>query len=76
MLRKTLLALVSAAALGAAAFTPTAASAHHFGGFGHFGHWGPGIGFGFYGTDDADAGDCYLVRKATRYGYRLVTVCD
>lgn len=42
MFRKMALVLAATAALGAAALSPTSASAHHWG---HHGHWGWG-GFG------------------------------
>ncbi len=45
MLRKLTFALVTGAALGVAALTPSAASAHSFGGY-HWGHWG-----GYWGSD-------------------------
>jgi roadblock/LC7 domain-containing protein len=70
MFRKTTFALVAAAALGAAALLPTAASAHpHFGG--HF--WFPRLGFYVAGYD-------YCIHRewvATPYGPRLrwVNVC-
>jgi Spy/CpxP family protein refolding chaperone len=69
MIRKTLLALSAAVALGALAFAPTAASAkgfHHHGFHGGFGFWGPG-----YTVTD----DCYLVKQPTRNGYRYIQVC-
>ena len=82
MFRKIVLALSATAALGAAALSPTAASAwghgHHGGHFGH--HWRGGYGFGFYGpTYIAAAPDCYRVRRVieTPYGPRVrrVLVC-
>ena len=46
MLRKLALAIAASAALGAAALSPTAASAHGWGH--HWGHgWGHGYGYGF-----------------------------
>jgi hypothetical protein len=48
MFRKLALGLVAAASLSAAAFTPTAASAHGFGG-GFGGGWGHHWGFHRYG---------------------------
>lgn len=84
MFRKLTLALAASAALGAAALTPTAASAgggwhgykHHSG---HHG-WNRGIGIGFYGPTYAAGGDCHYVRKVvyTSYGkrFRRVLVCD
>lgn len=82
MIRKLILALGATAVLGAAALSPTAASAWGHGhGHGHwFGH-GFGHGFGFYGsTYIAAAPDCYVVKRVveTAYGPRVrrVTVCD
>ena len=50
MIRKTVLAVAAAGALGAAALVPTSASAWGWhGGFGH--HWGYGPHFGFYAYD-------------------------
>jgi hypothetical protein len=74
MFRKLILALGATAALGAAAFAPTAASAHPHG------HWGHGFGFGIYAPTYVAAPDCYIVRRLveTPYGlrWRRVTVCD
>lgn len=45
MLRKIMLTLATGAAIGAAALSPTTASAHWGGGhWGHWGHWGWGWG--------------------------------
>jgi hypothetical protein len=74
MLRKLAFGLFAAAAIGAAAFTPTAASAHHFGMGGGFGggwghHWGShrfGYGFGGPVVDS-----CLVVTPSGR----LVNVC-
>jgi hypothetical protein len=86
MFRKFTIALTAAAALGAAALVPTAASAGGGGGgwHGHHGHhgWHGGRGFrvGFYGPTFASGGDCYYVRKVvyTSHGkvYRRVLVCN
>jgi hypothetical protein len=78
MIRKLILALGATVALGAAALTPTAASAHPHG---HWGHWyGHGIGIGFYAPTYVAAPDCYIVKRVveTPYGLRerRVTVCD
>jgi len=78
MIRKLILALGATAAIGAAALTPTAASAHPHG---HWGHWyGRGIGIGFYAPTYVAAPDCYVVKRVveTPYGARVrrVTVCD
>lgn len=77
MLRKLALALVATAALGAAALSPTAASAHGW----HGGHgWGHHYGFG-YGFAPAYVGGgyvndgCLVTRRIrTPYGVRLRTV--
>jgi hypothetical protein len=45
MLRKIMLTLATGAALGAAALTPTSASAHWAGGHWGGGHWGGHWGF-------------------------------
>jgi len=79
MFRKLILALGATAVLGAAALSPTAASAW---GHGHWhGHHGwYGHGFGFYGPTYIAAPDCYVVKRVveTPVGPRLrrVTVCD
>ncbi len=79
MLRKIILAVSAAAALGAAALAPTSASA-----WGH-GHWhgyhGWHGGYGFYGPAYVASGpDCYRVRRVvdTVYGPRVrrVVVCN
>jgi hypothetical protein len=75
MLRKTLLAVGTTAALAVIALAPTAASAHGFG-HGHGFGFGHGHGFGFWGPGYVEAYDCYLVKKPTRYGYKLIQVCD
>ena len=79
MLRKLALALAASAALGAAALSPTAASAH---GWGHrWGHgWGHGYGFGpvIVAGGYADDAGCYVQRRVrTPYGirWRTVNVC-
>lgn len=85
MFRKLILALGVTAAIGAAALTPTTASAWgwhgHHGWHGGFGHgWHGGYRFGFYGPRYVAGSDCYLVKRvvATPYGYRVrrVSVCD
>jgi hypothetical protein len=75
MFRKFILAITATAALGAAALSPTAASAHHWG------HHGGGFGIGFYGPTYIAAPDCYLVKKQVVFadgsvGWRRVTVCN
>ena len=79
MFRKLALALAASAALGAAALSPTAASAH---GWGHrWGHgWGHGYGFGpvIVTGGYADDAGCYVQRRVrTPYGirWRTVNVC-
>jgi hypothetical protein len=68
MFRKFALGLVAAASISAAAFTPTAASAHGFGGgWGH--HWGfHRFGYGFGGPV---VDSCVVV---TPYG-RVINTC-
>jgi hypothetical protein len=79
MFRKLTLALVAAASLSAIALTPSAASAHGFGGGFHgfhgFHHFG---GIGYFGGGYDDSG-CYVTRRVlTPYGYRLrsFNVCE
>jgi Spy/CpxP family protein refolding chaperone len=74
MLRKVTLGLIAAASLGAAALTPSAASAHGFHGGWHHG-WGHG-GFGFGGIYvNTGVSDCYQQQYIqTRHGVRLRTV--
>jgi hypothetical protein len=77
MFRKFALAIVATAALGAAALSPTAASAHHWGN-----HWGHGFGFGYYGGPTYIAApDCYRVKRIVQFadgswGKRWFTVCN
>lgn len=83
MFRKLTLAFAASAALGAAALSPTAASAHGWGH--HWGHgWGHGHGFGFgfspvivTGGGYADDGCLVQRRVRTPYGvrWRTVNVC-
>jgi hypothetical protein len=74
MFRKFALGLVAAASISAAAFTPTAASAHGFGFGGGFGggwghHWGfHRFGYGFGGPV---VDSCVVV---TPYG-RVINTC-
>jgi hypothetical protein len=81
MFRKIALALGATAIIGAAALTPTTASAwhpHHH----HHGHWhgGFGIGVGLVAPAAVLAADCYTVKKIvyTSLGpvVRRVTVCN
>jgi len=82
MFRKLALALGATAVIGAAALTPTTASAwggHH----GHHGHWhghGYGFGFGIYAPTYVAGPDCYIVKRVvdTPFGPRVrrVTVCN
>jgi hypothetical protein len=78
MFRKLALAVVAAASLGAAALTPSAASAHGWGWHGghhhHHGFYGPGFRVGYVGVGPG----CYVTRRVmTPYGlrWRTVNVC-
>ena len=79
MFRKIALALGATAVIGAAALTPTTASAWHHG---HHGHWhgGFGLGVGIVAPAAVYASDCYVVKKIvyTSLGpvVRRVTVCN
>ena len=78
MLRKTILALATTVTLGAAAFAPTAASAHWGGGWhgGWHGGWGHGPVIGVY--VGPGYGGCAVRRWVyTPYGpaLRWVNVC-
>ena len=81
MIRKSILALTAAAALGAVALAPTSASAWGFkGGWGHHG-WGPGFGYGVgfvaAPTYVTLASECYYVKKITRSGFvKVIKVCE
>jgi hypothetical protein len=77
MIRNLILAISATAAIGAAALTPTAASAHWHGGW-HHGHtWG---GYGSYGPTYVGGPGCYTVRRVvgTPWGPRVrrVVVCN
>lgn len=80
MFRKSIIALGAIAVVGAAALSPTAASAkgwkHHHR-HGHHGWYG---GYGFIAPLLYTAPDCYVVRRVvfTKYGKRIrrVEVCD
>ena len=78
MFRKIALALGATAVIGAAALTPTTASAWHHG---HHGHWhgGFGLGVGIVAPAAVYASDCCVVKKVvnTPLGLqvRRVTVC-
>ena len=61
MFRKIALALGATAVIGAAALTPTTASAWHHGHHGHHGHWHGGFGLGVG-----------IVAPATIYRFRLL----
>ena len=81
MFRKIALALGATAVIGAAALTPTTASAwHHH--HGHHGHWrgGLSLGVGIVAPAAIYASDCYVVKKIvyTSIGpvVRRVTVCN
>jgi hypothetical protein len=85
MFRKTILAIAATAAIGAAAFTPTAASAQWGGWHGHRGyyHGGPSfnirLGGPVYAAPYAYGPRCYTVRRVVRTQWgpraRLVRVC-
>jgi hypothetical protein len=67
MIRKLVIALGATVVLGAAALTPTTASAWSHGHWhGHHG-WGHGFGFGFYGPTYVAGPDCYLVRRQVQF---------
>ena len=80
MIRKLILAVGATVVLGAAALSPTAASA-----WGH-GHWGGhhgwyGHGFGYYGPTYIASPDCYLVRRQVQFAdgswhWRRFRVCN
>ena len=80
MFRKIALALGATAVIGAAALTPTTASAWHHASC-HHGHWhgGFGLGVGIVAPAAIYASDCYVVKKVvnTPLGLqvRRVTVC-
>ncbi len=81
MFRKLALAIAASAALGAAALSPTAASAGWHGGH-HWGHgWGHGYGFGFSPVivTGGYADDGCLVQRRVRtpngLRWRTVNVC-
>ena len=77
MFRKLALALGTCAVIGAAALTPTTASAHWHG---HHGYWHGGIGIGLVAPVTVLASDCYVVKKVveTPFGLRVrrITVCN
>jgi hypothetical protein len=77
MFRKFILAIAATAALGAAALSPTTASAwgsHH--------HWHGGYGYGIgFAPAYIAAPDCYRVKRQVVFadgsiGWRRVTVCN
>ena len=75
MFRKFALAIAATAALGAAALSPTAASAHHWG------HHGGGFGIYLGGPTYVAAPDCYRVKRTVQFadgswGKRWFTVCN
>lgn len=82
MIRKLVLASGAIAVIGAAALSPTAASASGWHGYrgphGWYGGWHRGFGISF--AAPAYYGDCYIVRRVvwTPYGKRIrrVRVCD
>ncbi len=77
MFRKLVLAIGATAVIGAAALSPTTASAK---GWHHGWHHGWGHGFGIVVADPVVRDDCYLVRKVFwKHGHRHVRVfevCD
>jgi hypothetical protein len=79
MFRKTMIALVTTAALTGTALAPTAASAKHFGGGGFHGFHG-GHGYRGFGITVVDrSATCWQTRWVeTRRGLRriVVNVCD
>jgi len=83
MIRKLALGLIAAAAMSAAALSPTTASAGWKGGWGfhhhHGHHFGHGFGFGYAPIYTGSAyNDCYEVRRVlTPKGprWRTVNVC-
>jgi hypothetical protein len=80
MLRKTMLALVAGAALGAAALAPTSASAAWGGWHGGWGGWHGGLYRGpivrVYGGGPFYYGGCTAPRWVyTPYGSRWVNAC-
>ena len=81
MFRKIALALGATAVIGAAALTPTTASAWHHGHHGHHGYWrgGYALGVGIVAPAAVLAADCYVVKKVvnTPLGpqIRRITVC-
>ena len=75
MLRKTVVTLAALAAIGGAALAPTAASAHGFKFRPAFG-WGPGYGYGYgYGPGYFPT-NCYVMKKFTPFGVKVVKVCN
>ena len=64
MFRKLVLAIGAAAVICAAAFAPTAASAHWHGH--HWGHW-HGFDWGFYAPTYIAGPDCYIVKRTVEY---------
>jgi hypothetical protein len=79
MFRKTILAIAATTAIGAAAFTPTAASAQ-WGGWHNRWHGGPGFNIRIGAPYYAYAPRCYVVRRVvhTPWGprWRPVRVCS
>jgi len=80
MFRKLILALGATAVIGAAALSPTTASAKGWK-HNHWHHgWGHGFGISFGVPLTYGYGDCYIVRRVvwTKYGKRIrrYEVCD
>lgn len=71
MFRKTVVAGAAVAALAVAALAPTSASAHGWGFHPHFG-WG----WGGYVRPTYLPENCYVVKKYTPFGVKIVKVCN
>jgi hypothetical protein len=76
MLRKTLIAVAAVAALGTVALAPTSASAGKFGFHHHHHHHGHFHGFGWGFAPSYVVSNCYLTKKPTPFGWRVVKVCE
>ena len=76
MLRKTVFALATIGAIGAAALIPTEASAGGFKGFHHHHGWGWGFGAAALITSAAIASNCYRWVETRSGDVVRVNVCD
>jgi hypothetical protein len=79
MIRKTLFAVATVAAIGAAALIPTEASAGGGGkgggkGGGHHGHWGHGYGGGGFGSIVVDRTQLLAMGPRPRQGVCLLLI--